>query len=109
MKGKMSAVLLAAFALVALTGILLPSPSTAALSLVTSRGALAGNNFIDWGVLGAEYTFVPSGTTALSNSTANTLQRFPTPMDSRCTSKAVAGMVTLHRGTTSSLKTPMAP
>jgi hypothetical protein len=72
MKGKITAVLLAAFVLVALTGIFLPSPSAAALTLVTSRGALAGNDFIDWGVLGVEYTGVPSGTTALSNSSAIT-------------------------------------
>jgi len=72
MKGKMSAVLLAGLALVALTGMLLPSPSVAALSQVTSRVALAGNDFVDWGQFGVEGTNVPSGSIATSNSTAIT-------------------------------------
>jgi len=41
-------------------GLLVPSLSQSAPTMVTSRAALAGNDFIDWGDFGPAFTIVPS-------------------------------------------------
>jgi hypothetical protein len=57
------------FAAVAACGLLLAlsSQAQASLSLVTSRGALGGTDFVDWGTLGPAFTDVLNGSTVTSN------------------------------------------
>ena len=50
-----------------LAGMLLPAPSEASVILVTSRAALAGDDFIDWGQLGAAHDLVPNPSAIVSN------------------------------------------
>jgi hypothetical protein len=45
----------------------LSGPAQASLTEVTSRAALGGTDFVDWGQLGASFTPVPSGSTVTSN------------------------------------------
>lgn len=51
--------------LIGALGFILPSQSSAAL--VTDRGALSANDFIDWGQLGPDYTLVPTPASVVSN------------------------------------------
>lgn len=51
-----------------LAGLLLPAPSEASVILVTSRAALGGDDFIDWGQLGPDHTLVPNPSAIVSNS-----------------------------------------
>jgi len=51
-----------------LTGLWLPAPSEASVILVTSRAALAGDDFIDWGQLGLDHSLVPNPSAIVSNS-----------------------------------------
>ena len=57
------------FAAVAACGLLLAlsGPAQASLSLVTSRSALGGTDFIDWGQLGGPFTVVPGPVNVVSN------------------------------------------
>ncbi len=61
MKKQVVGFLTAVFACVALAS------QVQALSFVGSRAALAGNDFIDWGSLGPEFTVVPSPSSTSSN------------------------------------------
>jgi len=50
-----------------LAGMLLPAPSEASVILVTSRAALGGDDFIDWGQLGVPHDLVPNPSAIVSN------------------------------------------
>ena len=60
---------------VALAGIVTTTGLAASASLVTSRAALAGDDFIDWGQLGAEFDPItpPAGITTHSGSIASVI------------------------------------